>query len=78
MTDYRFVTSPNFNDFTKIGWETSSTTSRARRERLSVVLFLFSGRKYSRQIVFLSIFKVQTLFTPISKPDKHARWAAQN
>ena len=50
--DHRSVTSPNVNDVTKIGSETSPATSRARRESLSSVLFLSSGRKNSQQIVF--------------------------
>ena len=70
--DHKVVTSPNFNAVTKIGWETSSATTRARRERLSCVLCLSSGRKNSQQIVFPSIFNVETVFPPISRPDKHA------
>ena len=66
--DHTFVTSPNFNDVTKIGWETSSATSRARRERLSFVLFLSSGRKNSQEIVFSVYFSG----APILRPDKHA------
>ena len=54
--DHRFVTSPNFNDVTKIGLKTSSATSRARRERLHRVLFLSCGRKNSQQIVFSVYF----------------------
>ena len=61
--DHRSVTSPNFNDVTKIGLETSPATSRAGRERLSCVLFLSSGRKQNQQIVFSVYFKV---------PDEHA------
>ena len=41
----------------------------ARRERLSCVLFLSSGRKVVNKLCFLTIFKVQTV---ISRPDKHA------
>ena len=72
MADHRFLTSPKFNDVTKIGLEMSSATSRARRERLSCVLFLSSGRNYSQQITSPSISKLQTVYTPISRPDKHA------
>ena len=40
---------------------------------LAAFCFSSSGRKSSQQIMFfLSIFKVQTVFTPISRPDKHA------
>ena len=57
------MTSPNFNDVTK----------RARRERLSCVLFLSSGRKKkSTNPAFRLYFEVQTVFTSISRPDKHA------
>ena len=37
------------------------------------VLFLSSGRKIVNKTYFLSIFKVQTAFTPISRHDEHAK-----
>ena len=36
------------------------------------VLFLSSGQKKVNKSYFPSIFEVQTWFTPISRPDKHA------
>ena len=56
MANYRFVTSPNFNDVTKIVLEMSSATSGAQRERLGCILFLSSGRKTSQKIVFSVYF----------------------
>ena len=66
------MTSPNFDDVTKIGWETSPETSRARRKRLSCVLVWHLEVKKVNKSCFPTIFKVQTKFTPISRPDKHA------
>ena len=45
-----------------------SATSRAKRERLSCVLFLSSGIYKVNRSCFPSIFKVQTTFTPITIP----------
>ena len=42
-------------------------------EKLSCILFLSSGRKKMvKKACFPSIFKVQTAFLPISRPDKLA------
>ena len=71
MANHMFFTSPDFNDVTKISYKTSSATSRARRERLSCVLFLSSVRKDSQQIVFSVYFSGANLH-PISRLDKHA------
>ena len=64
--------SPNSNDVTKIGQETSSVTSRARRNTFSCVLVLASGRKNSQQIVFFVYFVGANCVSTISRPDKHA------
>ena len=51
---------------------------RKRRQQLcevrSLVAFCFCPleEKIVNKSCFLSIFKVQTIFTPISRPDKHA------
>ena len=67
------MASPNFDDVTKIGWETSPETSCVLPKRLSCILFLASGSKIVNKSCFMTIFKVQTvLFAPISRPDKHA------
>ena len=39
---------------------------------LAAFCFCLSGRKKVNKLRFLSIFKGQTVFTPISRPDKHA------
>ena len=46
----------NYNDVTKIDWETSSATSRARHERLNCVLVLSSGRKIVHKSCFFSVY----------------------
>ena len=66
------MTSPNFNDVTEIGYETSSATSRARRESLVAFCFYPLEEEIVNESCFPSILKVQTVFTPISRLDKHA------
>ena len=65
------MTSPNFNDVTK--------SVRKRRQQLNArdvtafVEFCFHPleEKIANRSCFPSVFKVQTVFTPISRPDKH-------
>ena len=72
MADHRFVTSTNLL--------MSLTLVRKRRQQLhmcdvrGLAAFCFRPleENNSQQIVFSSIFKVQTAFTSISRPDKHA------
>ena len=68
MADHRLVTTPNFNDVTQIGLETSPTTSRSRHERLSCVLFLSSERKKVNKLCFPSILRCKLCLHPFQNP----------
>ena len=69
--EQRFETSPNLM--------TSLNTARKRRQQLhahdvrGLAAFCFVlWKKKVNKLCFPSIFKVQTVFTPISNPDKYA------
>ena len=67
-----FVNSPNFNDVTKIGKK--NVGSKFTRDVRGLVSYCFCPleEKVVNKSCFTSIFKVQTVFTPITRPKKQA------
>ena len=64
------MTSPNFNDINKIRKRHQQLNARDVRGLVEFCFYPLE-EKIVNKLCFPSIFKVQTMVTPISRPDKH-------